>query len=338
MFNVPKANYRSFDDRTKSVDTITTNLFENYKFPRPDCSKKLLMYACTAESRHCHGLADRQRGIISSFMMALLTNRTFVINHTWPCSLSKFLKPNLYDWSKCLPAFNNSDGKHIVTFYDGKGNLPNLATLEKGDIWTERLVTIYTNVVINKRIRLHPSVNDTIPWAVQGSREHITRKLFYILFKLEKSLKKEIDSYVSKITSNGRRILVGVHIRRDYVKQPHIEEVFNIMKKYSNKSMYSLYLSTDVDGLRLNGTRQFPNCYTLNVTDIVIHVNSNFADCKTFYAAIFEQQVLSRADILFKTRSGFSTMAYMIRPGQTLAYQFQTVYKDTYMPDVLQDL
>ena len=329
-------NNNSSDGRTAD-DAIMTELFQDYEFPEPDCSKKLLMYVCTNTYRECHGLGDRERGIISSFMMSLLTNRTFVIKHTWPCSLSKFYKPNVYDWSKCLSASNSTNDQHILTYLDRKGNLPKFAELQKGDIWSERLVVVRTNFVVNDKINKHPSVNDTIPWVVKGGREYITRRLFNTLFKLEESLQQKIESFISNITLNGQRILVGVHIRQFYVKQSGTNRIFNAMENYSNKSKYSIYLSSDIDEVRLRGKRRFPNCFSLKFSGSVFHVDNKFADCETLEAAVFEQQVLARADIVIRTKSELSRLAYMIRPDHTLNHQYK-YYEKRVIPKLKADL
>lgn len=45
---------------------------------------------------------DRLRGITSTFILAVLTRRRFYIDMPYPCELTKYLKPNLYDW-KVIP-------------------------------------------------------------------------------------------------------------------------------------------------------------------------------------------------------------------------------------------
>ena len=106
-----------------------------YSFPEPDCEGKLLVYEC--ETAWCGGLGDREKGIMSAFLLALLTDRTLVIDHRKTCDIKKFLKPNLYDWSKCLPHIGTAKlkGNYIVNCIYWKGNLPrSFAGLKSGDI------------------------------------------------------------------------------------------------------------------------------------------------------------------------------------------------------------
>jgi len=68
-----------------------------------DCPEgRFLVYNCRNNDIHpCGGLGDRERGIISYFLLALQTGRTFAIDVDKPCELEQFLLPNLYNWSRC---------------------------------------------------------------------------------------------------------------------------------------------------------------------------------------------------------------------------------------------
>ena len=63
---------------------ITAGTYQNHG--------KYLIYHC---EHVCGGLWDRFRGIVNSFILALITNRTFVIHHTMPCPLQNFLRTQL---------------------------------------------------------------------------------------------------------------------------------------------------------------------------------------------------------------------------------------------------
>jgi len=65
-------------------------------------SKKYLVYFCDSP-RGCGGLADRIKGIMSVYALALLTDRQLIINMTFPCRLDKYLIPNEVDWNQQVP-------------------------------------------------------------------------------------------------------------------------------------------------------------------------------------------------------------------------------------------
>ena len=308
---------------------------KKYILSQPDCNQKLLIYQCTDNTRVCSGLGDRERGIVSTFLLALLTNRTFVVKHTRPCSLSYFFEPNVYNWSKCAHLDETlDDDTHYVEDIDGIYNLPELDTLEKGDIWKERNVFMVTNAILNTKVRSHPSVNDTIPWVFLGHREYITNLLFNVLFKLQDSLEKQIEDFINDITHNRTRLLVGLHIRRAFIWEQDVEYILDFMKMFSNESMYTIYLSTEDRDLREYALKQLPSGVSLNVSGVILNVNGLHATCDSFHYAIFEQQVLSRTDVLYKTKSEFSKLAYMIRGKTAKVYEFRRV-EDKLVPHLL---
>eukprot|EP00744_Colponema_vietnamica_P020788 GILI01029582.1.p1 GENE.GILI01029582.1~~GILI01029582.1.p1 ORF type:complete len:655 (+),score=35.65 GILI01029582.1:23-1987(+) len=59
-----------------------------------------LIYSCESNKRKhfCGGMGDRLRGIISTFYMALLSNRRFELYSPVPIPMQKYLKPHLVNW------------------------------------------------------------------------------------------------------------------------------------------------------------------------------------------------------------------------------------------------
>ena len=58
-------------------------------------SNQILTYYC---AKDCGGWGDRLRGITSTYILAVLLRRRFLIDMQYPCHLSNFLTPNLIDW------------------------------------------------------------------------------------------------------------------------------------------------------------------------------------------------------------------------------------------------
>ncbi|CAF4719656.1 unnamed protein product, partial [Rotaria sp. Silwood2] len=54
-----------------------------------------LIYKCKWT---CGGLGDRFRGIITCFVLALVSNRQFMIGMTHPVDVKNYLFPNMYNW------------------------------------------------------------------------------------------------------------------------------------------------------------------------------------------------------------------------------------------------
>ena len=64
---------------------------------RPQASG-YMVYLCEEEGQRCGGWADRQRGMLSIFLLAHVTGRTFKVDMRTPCNVSNFLQPAGRDW------------------------------------------------------------------------------------------------------------------------------------------------------------------------------------------------------------------------------------------------
>ena len=88
---------------------------------------KFLIFSCDK----CGGWADRLKGLLSSYALALLLNRTFIIDIHQPCRISKLIDPNMVDWDQPFPD-NISDAN---TYYLGIGySYGDILKFEKGNI------------------------------------------------------------------------------------------------------------------------------------------------------------------------------------------------------------
>ncbi|CAF0934004.1 unnamed protein product [Didymodactylos carnosus] len=66
---------------------------------------KTLIYQC---KYFCGGFGDRLRGIMSVYILALITGRQFMINMHYPCNVKHVLEPNLYNWTFEIPSGKRS--------------------------------------------------------------------------------------------------------------------------------------------------------------------------------------------------------------------------------------
>ena len=56
---------------------------------------RTVIYKCEL---FCGGLGDRLRGIISSYLLALVSDRYFFIDMKYPCPITNFFQPNYHNW------------------------------------------------------------------------------------------------------------------------------------------------------------------------------------------------------------------------------------------------
>ncbi len=119
--------------------------------------KKCLVYIC--EDRGCGGIADRIKGIMSVYALALMTDRKLIINMTFPCKLDKYLIPNEVDWSQTVP--NSLKSIHYEINVDSINILKNAVDINQ--LWKNTdVVKIQTNLHILYSLSLNKNYHGRI--------------------------------------------------------------------------------------------------------------------------------------------------------------------------------
>jgi hypothetical protein len=78
----------------KLAEYVGRHSFSNY-------SERVLMYSCESDrpNHFCGGMGDRFRGMITVFLLSLLSDRRFEIFHPTPVQIEELLRPNIYNFS-----------------------------------------------------------------------------------------------------------------------------------------------------------------------------------------------------------------------------------------------
>lgn len=100
---------------------------------------KYIVYNCT--SYPSGGLADRLKGLISCYGLSKFTNREFILNWTYPFSLTDYLQPNKINWipRKIEGTYREIYAMDIDLFNNNKD------ILKSGD-FKEDIISIRTNI------------------------------------------------------------------------------------------------------------------------------------------------------------------------------------------------
>lgn len=219
---------------------------QKYAFDHNDKSdKKWIVYTCNCIQSHgctshfqqdqfdtgstkkrpgcsCGGLGDRLNGIISTFLIAMITRRSFAIDWRSPCSLSEHLIPNEINWDTkiwqhgslqtsvegCLSLF---DFPPSTNTFGGK-NVTNI-------IKDSEVVRFSSNVNMLPSLwqnKYH--VNEMI--SIFGTNEQEVRPLFTkhfacifsFLFQLSPTLKLLSDQILAN-NDEVHRMSIGVQVR-----------------------------------------------------------------------------------------------------------------------------
>ena len=296
------------------------------------CEKrKYLVYLCR-KGQNCNGWGDRQKGIISTFMLAQLTKRYFVMAHDNPCELSDFLVPNTYKWKSCYEyvfTVPESQRETLVYFNNDNTFTNNIATTDFDVLFKKQVIFIITNQIWNHAILIHPKTAENIPWTVTKTNWEINGFVLNSLFRPSQDLEKDIRKYIDNVSK--QRTLVCSHIRvgknpsmpqdqKRYVA--NVTTIFQFLKGFDNLSKYVIYVASDSQAVRDNVKGNFTNSFI--VDSPIVHVARLRPEddaCEGFRTVLLEQCLLARCDILLYTRSSFSRMAaYMNYRSKGLYY------------------
>ena len=296
----------------------------------PCKQRKFIVDRCL-EHESCNGWADRQNGIISTYLIALLTKRYFVINHTKPCRLDRFLLPNRYNWMECSEYISSLPRSHSEIGATSKGFTSAINTTNFDEVFQSQVVFIRTAKKWTDNIMSHPKAAVNIPWAVGKSYAEINKLVLDILFRPVPKLEKDISLYMENV--GGQQKLICGHIRvgrnpsmpqdaRRRAGGPNVTMILQFLKQYDVPSKYVVFVATDSEEVKQYVMEHFTSRFTVDMP--IVHVDrfsnrNKSTACEGFYAAFIEQYLLSKCDLLVVTRSGFGVKAaYMSDKDQEL--------------------
>jgi hypothetical protein len=106
-------------------------------------NKKYIIFNCTA--RPAGGLADRLKGLVSTYALSKKLNREFIVNWTFPQKLNTVLEPNKYNWlPRPIQGFTQKD--YFLIDNDSFNQHKHLFSPVSEMNFPEDLVTIRTNI------------------------------------------------------------------------------------------------------------------------------------------------------------------------------------------------
>jgi len=317
-----------------------------------DCSEgRFLVYQCKKRGRICGGLADRERGIISTFLLALQTNRTFVIDVDKPCKLEQFLVPNLYNWTRCKSFIQSlpANKSNTLQMYNNRKDYPDLfnksPTSEILSSNGPQVLNIYVNMAPLQRILSANNIQKRVPWLKDFTIREIIVIIYNILFVPNGRLIAALDSLKSK---QNNTLLQCAHIRYGHsVDIPSDQRVvfdrgrfnttvlssFFIRNAQDRHMESSVFIATDLSDIHRQMESRHKNYIRLNTT--ISHIDYSNS-CEGQYSAILDQLALTQCDVLVLSFSGFGSLAAYLRSVDTGLYQCHSSKSKT--PDIITNL
>lgn len=345
-FDVHKTIKRSQEtspgSNSSSNSTESIGLYEDFD---GNCeSMKFLVYACE-ESRACGEWGDMQTGIVSTYLLSLLMERTFVIHPDISCDLSKIMIPVEYNWMICQEFILSLSKTRIKTFdvIDNAEEYRNLVENAGSGMFSHnQIIFIQTNQLWNDFVMAHlnPEVENK-DWSVGKTVAEVSKLTLEMLFKPSEFLENEIRKITDSLSPSEKLICGDVYGNKIPSVQPHprgdpavtaINAIFKFLKAFDNPSRYTIYVSTSSASIQAHFAGLFFNALNVDLPSDK-HTEQMEPRYKSLYEQIFKQNILLQCDVLLLTDSELGLMAaYRSEKMQTLFYfldEGQSVIKIT---------
>ncbi|RUO96762.1 hypothetical protein BC936DRAFT_141486 [Jimgerdemannia flammicorona] len=297
-----------------------------------DLTVQAVVWRCTHSG--CGGLGDRMRGLLTSFAIALLTDRAFFVDHSFPAELSDsftFLNPGM-DWTYQEEL---TLGRRVseVTFlnsqptWDYQHDDPDVH-LRDVDVLIQS-----TNEYLVHRLLVNPFLAtkirelglDTIPSSnVPGCF------LNYILHPtpaIRRTIRKITGAPTAAATSNNDTALIGIQIRTGSsaswtdpkrVPRQAVKDFFRcaqavereLLAKRPSLRYVRWFLTSDSEEIVQQAVAKYGADKILTVPGPIVHIDLTSAqEAHDLTKTVVDHLILAGADKLVISRSGFSELA-----------------------------
>ncbi|ESP00200.1 hypothetical protein LOTGIDRAFT_173359 [Lottia gigantea] len=336
---------------------ITSNMShvknENNQSVLPILSKqekkkeKYLVYLCD-EKKACGGWGDRQRGIVSLFILSLVWKRTLKILISSPCDIKPYYKPTKeYNWIFTEEELKGLKGKRNTTleFMHRCKPLYDTYNLNSSDI--AEVLYIKTNCV--SFLPIAQKYAKFLPAYLKNKgrasvfRESWNRIMIPTDKVLSEVMKIESSGVINSDAKKSGKELVCVHLRTYLTENltydcggfppVAVTKLWNFIDgHFHNKSR--IFVATDHLGIRKSaiskyGTR-YIGSYASNVHPDSMRSNLTLA-CRSQESAYVDQLMLSKCDVLiYYRKSGFSIHASYLKTEWRNIYSIMRNSKSTF--------
>ncbi len=278
---------------------------------------KYIIYRCTY---FCGGLADRQKGIVTAYIISQILRRKFGLIMTMGCEFSNYVVPNVVNWI-VDPAALKGKSTEVKRLIDNSRFGKTLKDGKLEDIFSKDVTYYEGNInlvvpLMNKEAFL------SLPWINNLTMPDIYKTAFAQLFKFASSTQKRYETFRARLRN---RRLVCAHLRMGKSKtipadgsrtgkgRPDPKALITFLKAKITPSDI-VFIATDSDEVREVFRVVFSDML-IELEGKIVHIDRSGKkfDCSGMEKAILDEYVLSTCDTLVVSNSGFSTVATYIR-------------------------
>jgi len=313
-------------------------------FKTNDLSDKTMIYSCQS---FCGGWGDRLRGILSVYILALLTNRHFMIDMNYPCDILKVIQPNIVNWTYVKSnQSNNRTRLNINTMPSWQKAIRNeianrIKSQDFVQIWSsyddifistnsDYMTSALRNIFVSNQTR---KLLGQLPLS-QATMQTLFAFLFELLFTPSISVRNRVDTILA---TSRHRHLICLHIRIgknpanpwDYAfkgRENTTETMLDFTDNYlSNKSSPLVFVTSDSGHDIANVLHHYPNS-SMTIVGPILHIDRfdrrSSTICDGFIKVLADFYVLGECQTSLLSNSGFSSWANRRRenPNQELYF------------------
>ena len=315
-----------------------------------DRDVKYVRYVCTDpfvlfKPRECGGWADRLKGILSTYALAMLLNRTFVIESTHPCELSQMLAPNKVNW------LHNNLNNHSSSFdLDLNYKLEMFEHYASADVLAEfkqldkfKVINIYTGMRFSDAFAWNPLLRERIAElgidkAEQFTLYHQMYKWYGELFKLAPGVVDKYDRLYARVKPKRDTFLICLQIRvgqqTNQANRPdarfmsgkgELEKFWTLLdtefvSKMGRSDNYRIFVTSDHDDVKWEAEKLFGKEKIVYNADSSVHIDRDISDkqsnCEKVDSVAVEFHLMSSCDAMLVSHSGYGILAAWNRPNK----------------------
>ncbi|XP_046543733.1 uncharacterized protein LOC124253928 [Haliotis rubra] len=309
-----------------STDIITSQRLRGSK-------KRYIVHLCDS-SRACAGWGDRQRGVVAAYLLAIVTNRVFVLNMTSPCPVRNFLQPHKYDWE--IPD-SELVGKSAITVGGVRAtDYHKVARFQDfNKVYDYDVIYLRSNSDLLNIIKSNPLYKNRIPNWAKTYRHRAFKNGWEKLMTPTNHMTKQINVLLKGVDLQKQGDLVCAHVRigknaqlpNDSPNRNSIESVdalWEFLDPYV-KNATRIFIATDSMEVRELARKRFGK-KTLDSGGTIIHIDrqrKSGSACDGFETAILEQLILTKCHVLVVSASNFSIRGAFLRGTNDKLFMFR---------------
>lgn len=279
-------------------------------------TEKIIVWRCIDK---CGGLGDRQRGILTSFTLALVTGRAFFIDSQQPVPLQSYfsLANRKLHWvyeDSILQGLSVLEESFMDAFPSiGDYAEANLTYYEKYDVVIQRNnfwkpLSILKNPVVAPDLAIWSTNEHTLAGCILNYLLVPTREMQLRVANVNKHENTYGKAVVALQVRSGDSQVKNYTVMKSLVNA--YSSCFESIETFS-KSAFTLFLSTDSDTIVAQFRKQYDNLLTFDGQ--ITHVDGIFgADdnpVTAFDKVMLDHLMISRAEVIIISRSGFGEFA-----------------------------